>query len=80
VSIIAENHTFTGDELNTDYFTHDEETLIEDVSELGPPPSGEAKDDLLQVDVDIEDTTDKQTVVIPGHTTSATPPASDPDL
>ncbi|CAG5143163.1 uncharacterized protein ALTATR162_LOCUS1296 [Alternaria atra] len=75
VSIIAENHTFTGDELNTDYFTHDEETLIEDVSELGPPPSGEAKDDLLQVDVDIEDTTDKQTVVIPGHTTSATPPA-----
>jgi hypothetical protein len=80
VSIIAENHTSTVDELNTDDFTHDEETLIEDVSELGPRPSAEAKDDLLQVDVDIEDTTDKQTVVIPGDTTPATPPASDPDL
>ncbi|KAG9191508.1 hypothetical protein G6011_10242 [Alternaria panax] len=79
-SVVPDDRTSAVADANADEFTHDEETLIEDVAELGPLPFIKAKDNLQQVDVRVVETIDKQTVVIPDDTTPVTPPISDPDL
>ncbi|KAL1800975.1 hypothetical protein ACET3X_001317 [Alternaria dauci] len=78
--IVGDDQTFVVAELIADEFNHEEDTLIEDVSKFDSSAFTKAKDDLQQITVQVKNTIEEQTAVIPDDNTPVTPLMSDPDL